>query len=212
MKTLIAMLVFLNTTAFAVSIHTEEAQTVLVTNEGFLGGGRGSGVLLDETHVLTCAHMADSADAEFFIYTYPLGSVVKATVEYADLHADLMILKLAQPVVVTHFPVFEHHWTEGDPVTVIGNALGSMKWVVSAGVISGAERNYLLTDARINHGNSGGPWFDKDGSIIALTDWGISDAKNPGIAGGVSAATIEKFLESRDNKMAILGKLLGLGQ
>jgi S1-C subfamily serine protease len=116
---------------------------------------------------------------------------------------------LAQPVVVTKFPEFEHHWTEGDPVTVIGNALGSMKWIVSVGVISGQERTSLLTDARINHGNSGGPWFDKDGNIVALTDWGISPKDGPGIAGGVSAATIEAFFERRDKMASLLNKLLG---
>lgn len=196
------------------TVRQEETLTVLVTNEGFLGNGRGSGVLLDENHVLTCAHMATTPKDELFVYTYPLGSVIRATPEFMDKDADLMVLTLASPVAIAKPPVFEIHWTEGDPITVIGNALGSMKWVVSAGVVSGEEQEYLLTDARINPGNSGGPWFDKDGSIVAITDWGIGPAEGrQGIAGGVSATAIENFLQARENARVgreMLQKLLGV--
>jgi S1-C subfamily serine protease len=192
MKTLIILLAAVMPLAAVANIRMEQSITVLVTNEGLLGGGRGSGVLIDPTHVLTCAHMAKSPSDEFFIYTYPLGAVIKGEVEAADIYHDLLIIKLAQPVAVARFAQFEHHYMEGDPITVVGNALGSMSWLVSKGVISGTQRNFLLTDASIHPGNSGGPWFNEDGDIVALTDWGLNGVE--GISGGISAETIEYFL------------------
>lgn len=199
--------------ANAATIRQEQALTVLVTNEGFVGSSRGSGVILNETHVLTCAHMIKSKKDTFFVYTYPLGNVIKAHAEYADSDVDLAVLVLDRPIVLVAYPRFEHHYTEGDPVTVIGNALGSMGWIVSKGVISGTDGDALVSDARINHGNSGGPWFDEDGSVLAISDWLIQPESGPGISGGISAATIEQFLRDREGakKMAeTMSRLLGV--
>ncbi len=145
---------------------------------------------------------------EFFVYTYPLGSVIRAHVEYGNANMDLAVLVLEKPIVLVAYPRFEHHYTEGDPVTVIGNALGAMKWLVSKGVISGQEGQYLITDAHVNHGNSGGPWFDADGSVVALSDWLIQPESGPGVYGGISAATIEDFLVEREGAKT-MAALLG---
>src|SRR5579872_875473 len=39
------------------AIARTKAFTVLISNEGIGGVGRGTGILIDATHVLTCAHM-----------------------------------------------------------------------------------------------------------------------------------------------------------
>lgn len=213
-ETLITLgLLFLVMMANAAPIRDEQALTVLVTSEGFGPSGRGTGLILDEKHILTCAHMLHTKKDVFFVYTYPLGNVIKANAEYADSDKDLAILVLEKPIVIVAYPRFETHWTEGDTVTVIGNMLGSMGWIVSKGVISGRDGDAIVSDVRINHGNSGGPWFDDDGSVIALSDWLVQPEQGPGISGGISAATIEQFLEDRSNaeKMsAMMGKLLGI--
>lgn len=196
--------------ANAAAIRDEQSQTVLVSNEGFVSHGRGSGILLDETHVLTCAHMLKSPKDELFVYTFPLGSVIIARPEFVDRGADLAVLKLVQPVVVSRYPTFEHHFALGDPLTIVGNALGSMKWAITSGIISSVDPTYLYSDARINHGDSGGPWFDKDGNIVALTDFMILPDEGPGIAGGISAAVIEDFLEERQAMITKLDKPLGV--
>lgn len=189
---------FITLLANAATIAEERALTVLVSNEGFTNGSRGSGLLLDETHVLTCAHLIDTKRDVFFIYTYPLGHVVKAHAEYADQSADLAVLVLDTPVILVAYPRFEHHFSDGDPVTVIGNALGAMSWLISRGIVSGEDRGFLITDAHINHGNSGGPWFDADGSVLGLSDWIIQPESGPGVAGGIPASAIEDFLASRE--------------
>jgi len=184
---------------------------VLVTSEGFLGGGRGSGVLIDSQTVLTCAHMAESYDDELFIYTYPIGKVTKASVLFVDPASDLMLLKLATPVKAPRYAKFAESY-DGEPITIIGNALGSMKWLVSRGIIAGMERQYVLTDVQVNPGNSGGPWIDENGYVVAITDWGIDPKRGPGVTGGISAAKIKAFIKAYKSSLnfrAMLMKLLG---
>lgn len=192
------------------SQHVKNAQalTVLVTNEGLLGGGRGSGILLDSKHVLTCAHMASGPEDEMFVYTYPLGQVIKAHVEYVDVYNDILLLVLDSSVTVHNAAVFEPKVTDGEPITIVGNALGAMTWIVSKGIISGRERFYLLTDAQINHGNSGGPWLNSKGEVVAMTDWIIGPDKSmPGIGGGISAERIMQSLDSYKRSKDMFAKL-----
>jgi serine protease Do len=63
----------------------------------------------------------------------------------------------------------------GDPVFAIGNPLG-VGLSVSSGIVSALNRNlmdtpyddFIQTDAPINHGNSGGPLFNRDGEMIGV--------------------------------------------
>lgn len=184
----------------ALNIEDEKTMTVIVTNDGFEGSGRGTGIILDEKHVLTCAHMFQHENDTLFVYTYPFGRVIKAHIEGASKGRDVAILVLESSVTVKTTPVFQENVNDGDPITVIGNALGGMKWFVTRGVISGDDHDFLLTDALINPGNSGGPWFNAAGEIVAMTDWRIgpeSGEHTPGLSGGISAKTINMILEQR---------------
>lgn len=180
--------------------------TVLVTNEGILGGGRGSGVLLDAHHVLTCMHMGASFKDEFFVYTYPFGAVYKARVDSVDSSNDLMFLVIETTVPVRVKPVFQTQVQDGEPITIIGNALGSMKWLVGSGIISGRERDYILTDALVQHGDSGGPWLNEKGEIVALSDWGLRDI--PGISGGISGAKLAEAVDNYQHPEKLMAKLM----
>jgi serine protease Do len=65
--------------------------------------------------------------------------------------------------------------TVGEPVIAIGNPLG-LGMSVSTGIVSALNRNingspyddYIQTDASINHGNSGGPMFDRTGLVVGM--------------------------------------------
>lgn len=206
-------LMLLSSICFAApSLEETKSFTVLIGNETLGSGGRGTGILIDSTHVLTCAHMGTSFDDTFFVYTYPLGKVTKAYMEARDDRHDLAILVLVSSVPVKHVPVFQEVTEVGESITVIGNVLGSMKWFVSRGVVSDMEGFYTLTDASINPGNSGGPWINTKGEVVAISDWLITPPHGPGISGGVSSKVIIGFIkayESQNDMSKMLQKLLG---
>lgn len=204
---LFAGLALLSAPVLATSrVESEKKMTVLVTSEGFLGGGRGSGVLIDSVTVLTCAHMADAVNDEFFVYTYPFGEVIKAKIEDVDMSTDLLTLHLEHPVNVRVRPVFQPIIEDGDQITVVGNSAGAMKWYVTRGVVTGRERDYLMTDAQIHPGNSGGPWFNDNGEIVAISDFGL--VRYPDISGGVSALTIQTTIKHWARQKRLMNALM----
>ena len=69
-----------------------------------------------------------------------------------------------------------------------------MHWFVTSGVVSSYEQQFILTDAVIYGGNSGGPWLNTKGEVIALTDWGLSDSQN--ISGGINAKDAIDFIDN----------------
>ena len=182
-----------------ISAHTLEMVkkfTVLISLEGFAGGYRGTGVVIDKTHVLTCAHMIH--EGEFWVYTYPLGHVITAHPTWGDGLHDLAILELDHPIELEHYAVVNTTTSIGQPIVVIGNTLGAMHWFVSYGMISDKESFYDITTALIRGGNSGGPWVNLHGDLVALTDWGLQSSKGvqENIGGGIDGATIQKFLKT----------------
>jgi S1-C subfamily serine protease len=179
------------------AINRAKAFTVLISNEGFEGVSRGTGILIDATHVLTCAHMIEGPQADMWIYPYPVGLIVKGKPVFVNREADLAILELSKAVVIPHYATFMDAHYDGEPITIIGNTLGSMKWFVSFGIISGEWDGFLLTDGVLYGGNSGGPWINEQGEVVALTDWTLlHKGKESGIHGGVSSKTINEFLKT----------------
>lgn len=179
------------------SLESVKHFIVLISNEGLMGISRGTGVIISPNYVLTCAHLVPQEDQEMWLYTYPIGTVLKGKVQYQENYTDLALIKLNHPVKLPFYPRFQDVMDEGEPLVVIGNILGSMRWFVSYGTNCGTDVNYILTDALIHGGNSGGPWFNYRGEIVALTDWGMtSNGKEVGISGGISSKTIHQFLKN----------------
>ena len=179
-----------------VAIANVKTMTVLISSEGFGSIDRGTGILIDATHVLTCAHMVEGPNDDLWIFPYPTGIVLKGRTVFTNRGDDLAILELNKPVVLDHYAVFQEMHYDGEPVTIIGNTLGSMKWFVSFGIVSGEFEEFILTDGVLYGGNSGGPWLNEKGEIVALTDWTmVSHGVESGVHGGVSAKTIHAFLK-----------------
>lgn len=192
------------------AIQRAKLFTVLISAEGFGGIERGTGVLIDPTHILTCAHVAVNENDETWVYFYPGYLSARAHVVYADQSKDLAIMEIDIPVHGAPVPVFQEKYFDGQPITIIGNILGSMKWFVGYGIISGENARDLYTDGLVKGGDSGGPWINDSGEIVALTDWGLeSRGKDTGISGGISAKTINVFLKAWKTPFD-LGALLGI--
>jgi serine protease Do len=127
-----------------------------------------SGVIATNSHVVQDAWQID--------VTFADGTRVPAHLLKATRLIDVAIIKID----VDH-PLPALHWGDsdalqvGDPVFVIGNALG-VGISVSGGLVSGLNRNimdspyddYIQTDAAINHGNSGGPLFNRKGEVVGI--------------------------------------------
>lgn len=178
------------------AIAKAKAFTVLISSEGFGHVGRGTGVLIDATHVLTCAHVAEGPDADLWVFPYPAGVVAKGKPVFVNPRLDLAILELNMAINIPAYATFQDGHYDGEPITIIGNTMGSMKWFVSFGIISGEWDNFVLTDGVLYGGNSGGPWIDENGDVVALTDWTmVYKGKESGIHGGVPSKAIHAFLK-----------------
>jgi S1-C subfamily serine protease len=197
------------------AINKAKAFTVLISNEGFGGVGRGTGVLIDPTHVLTCAHMVEGPQDDLWIFPYPGGIVAKGRPVFLNRGMDLAVLELDKVVVVPYYAIFVDMHYDGEPITIIGNTLGSMKWFISFGIVSGEYDGYILTDGMLYGGNSGGPWVNEQGEVIALTDWTlVHKGEESGVHGGVAAKTIHEFLKAwkAPSIGVILRMMLGGGE
>lgn len=193
-------------------LDTVKRFTVLISNEGIGGVSRGTGVLIDSRHVLTCAHMIEAASWPW-IYTYPVHKVVLAKgVAYMDQSHDVAILELAEPVKLRQYATFSSSPTViGQPIVVVGNTMGLMLWFTSYGIISEKEFFYDLTTATIHGGNSGGPWVDLSGRVVGLTDWGFveTNGREEGISGGINVETLKHDVNEFQHPVDLFKLLFG---
>jgi S1-C subfamily serine protease len=183
------------------AIEKAKAFTVLISNESWEGGMRGTGVVYDSRHVLTCNHMAHDFESvidlpdEFWVFLDSGTTVLRGKSVYESKKDDLMILELSQPVSLPAYAVFQENHYLGEPITIIGNTMGRMIWFVSYGIVSSDDGPFILTDGLIKGGNSGGPWINEGGEVLAITDWGLEgDEVRLDISGGVSATVVNRFI------------------
>lgn len=168
-------------------ITTQEVQSGR-GNQAPFGNGEGSGFVWDASgHLVTNHHVvagADQVTIEFFD-----GTELKAEVIGTDPDSDLAVLKV-DPALVDLVPI-----TIGDSAAVrVGQtaiAIGSpfsQDFTMTVGIVSavGRIRPSGLTafaiplviqhDASINPGSSGGPLFDRRGTLIGVNTQIISQS------------------------------------
>ena len=120
------------------------------------------------------------------------------------LEEDLALLKidLKEPVKAVTFKE-DAEIEVGEPITSISHPHG-LKYTCAQGIVSAAGRkshlsdinvtvdSLLQTDMSINPGSSGGPWFNAEGKVVALTTSKKNGSDNIGF--GVSAQKILRKL------------------
>jgi serine protease Do len=135
----------------------------------------GSGFVIDPSgYIVTNNHVVDGAkDIEV---TLTDGSEYPAEVIGTDAKTDLALLKVEAKKPLPFVPFGDSDKMRiGDWVMAVGNPFG-LGGTVTAGIVSARGRDihegpyddFLQIDAAINQGNSGGPTFSTDGSVIGI--------------------------------------------
>ncbi len=166
----------------------------------------GSGFIIDPSGlIVTNKHVIDGAFDIKIIFAD--GDRVPGKLLAVAAMADIAVVKVS----VDHpLPALEWGDSEkllvGEPVLTIGNPLG-LGMSVSSGIVSALNRDiqdtpfddYIQTDSAINHGNSGGPMVDLDGTVIGVDTALYNPEESGGFIGIGFAipARIAKFVVDR---------------
>ncbi len=177
-------------------------------SNGSLGGGTGSGVILDASgHILTNNHVIE--DATSLRVTLLNGTVGSATIVGRDIGNDLAVIKTDIPAdkLVPATLGDSDAVRVGERVIAIGNPF-TIEGTVTEGIVSGLGRSLqgsggrqmrqlIQADAAINPGNSGGALFNARGEVIGITT-AIENPTNDrvfiGIGYAVPINTATRFL------------------
>jgi serine protease Do len=135
---------------------------------------QGSGFLISaDGLVLTNAHVVDGAKE----VTVKLSDhrEYKAKVLGADRSSDIAVLKIDDHGLPTVTLGDSEQLGVGDYVLAIGEPFG-LEETATAGIVSAKGRSlpgdgyvpFIQTDAAVNPGNSGGPLFDANGSVVGI--------------------------------------------
>ena len=152
-----------------------------------------------------------------FIVIYAQGGTAEAELVGTAPEFDLAVLKLDGPVPATVGWGDSGELPLGSHVIAIGSALGRYQNTVTAGILSGFNRQLgplrglLQTDAAINNGNSGGPLINLAGQVIGINTLvvrgGMSEAEGLGFAvpSNVAMKVVEQLIEVGEARPSFLG-------
>ncbi len=149
--------------------------------------GTGTGFIIDEEgHIVTNWHVVTGGE-EYAVALFD-GTTVEAEFIGSDPRDDLAIVKIDPSDVTGVVPLGDSELLQpGQPVVAIGSPLGAFTNTITAGIVSGLDRdgfgdrgsncqNYadlIQHDAAINPGNSGGPLFNMQGEVIGVNTLGL---------------------------------------
>lgn len=175
----LALLVSLSHSANAETLGNMQKQTVAVSTPS----GDGSGVVIGPNTVLTAKHVVlnDGGKLETSIIISLPGGDAKANSNVQLIeNTDLAIIHVAA-IGIKPANISCTEAKQADRVTALGFPLGLML-MYSEGYIAGIriDAGYYWAYLPLNHGNSGGPVYDKDDNVIAVVSGGITDEKKEG--------------------------------
>lgn len=156
-----------------------------------VGGGMGSGFVIEGQRIMTNAHVV-SWSKQLIVYRYQDPMPYRATVEYIGHDCDLAVLRVEDPAFFEGMPALEIGELPlvRSTVTTYGYPAGGRQISYTSGVVSRIEvqryvqpnnRNLLAvqTDAAINPGNSGGPVIQND-KVVGVSFQGQPGLENAG--------------------------------
>lgn len=190
------------------------AVVFIVTNDGSLRLGSGSGFVYDDQgHIITNNHVV--AEGDNYEVQFSDGDLVRAELVGTDVHSDLAVLRVesrpdsAQPLPLADF----NSLRVGQFVVAIGNPFEE-QGSLSFGIISGLGRSIISqelaenggfyslpevvqTDAPINPGNSGGPLLNLSGEVVGVNSAIRSTTGlNTGVGFAIPVAAVQRIVPS----------------
>ncbi|GAB4143630.1 MAG: hypothetical protein OHK0017_01260 [Patescibacteria group bacterium] len=203
-------------------------QTANVSGTGFFVSD--DGLVVTNKHVISTICTNPNNSQNQILGTDYQNKAYELQVVSLDPTSDLALLKVkdagdAKFTKVSFYPTDKLKL--GMPVMAIGNALGQLKNTVTAGIISGLNRQVtdtdedsacggfvsfdtglIQTDAAINSGNSGGPLFSREGLLIGVNTFNSPTAQSIGLS--IPADDVVKNLDSYLKNGKIVKPYLGV--
>lgn len=177
-------------------------------------GGTGSGVVVDEGLILTCAHCV--VDACYIrVRKHNEDTLYHGAIEFVDNDADLALVRVEDPSFMDGVIPMEIGETPHvqDDVLAVGYPLGGEDISYTRGIVSRIEDiGYshgwtrllgIQVDAAINPGNSGGPILDmKTGRVAGIAFQGLGQDKGAALGYIIPPDIIKHFLvDIQDGKV-----------
>lgn len=187
--------------------HYKRLQNSVVTVWSEFGHGTGfivdpAGLILTNQHVL--------GPTTYIAVQFDSVTKIPAVKLLADPEKDIAVIwtdlsaypKAIVAPLATEAPD-EPTAVEGERVFTIGSPLSQQK-SMTTGIVSKVEPHAIISDVRIDHGNSGGPLFNSLGQVIGITTFVDQGPKGGGIAGIVRIEEAAKLISQARANMAMV--------
>jgi S1-C subfamily serine protease len=173
------------------AVQRVQPAVVTILNQGNLGFGSGSGVIISEDgYIITNDHVVSGARELGIIFSD--GRQVEAVLIGTFELTDLAVIRVDGSVPAVAALGDSDALQPGARVIAIGSPLGRFQNSVTTGIVSALNRQVstltglIQTDAPINQGNSGGPLLNSAGQVVGINTLVVrgdmSDAEGLGFA------------------------------
>jgi serine protease Do len=180
------------------------------------GTAQGSGFFISaDGYAVTNNHVVDNATA--VEVTTDDGKTYNAKVIGTDARTDLALIKI-DGGTFPYVKLADKPPRVGDWVLAVGNPFG-LGGTVTAGIVSARGRDigagpyddFIQIDAPVNRGNSGGPTFNTEGSVIGVNTAIFSPSGgNVGIAFAIPAETVKTVITQLKDKGVVMRGWIGV--
>ncbi len=211
-------LVINDQTSPVAAVNATLPAVVTVINQSLQGMSSGTGFFISaQGYAVTNHHVVEGAQELLVIYAD--GGRAPATVVGTAPDFDLAVIKVNGLVPAVAAWGDSGELPLGAQVIAIGSALGRYRNTVTAGVLSGFNRDLgdlrglLQTDAAINSGNSGGPLINLAGQVIGINTAVVrgegfsTGAEGLGFAipSNVGKVVVQRLMQNGDARPSFLG-------
>lgn len=155
--------------------------------------GSGSAFVVDREMglLLTSFHVAGTS--QFLSVRFGRQNHYEARFVMGDASSDVAVIRV-NPMILRDVPVINLHQSrhvgiEGERVVAMGSPL-FQQTTITQGILSRVEDDVLISDVRLDKGNSGGPILNLEGNAIGIATYG--DLNRPGGEGTSTIVSIRK--------------------